>query len=284
MSEVSEAMETQQTDYKNDLDSAPEFEPVCVDVDRIYDSCGAKDCIRDLTVFFTDEDQQLVETATAARVTRASVLTSTVNVDSVAFHRGYFSVDVAFYFAVFVELYTAAGSAPTSVTGLAVYSKRAVLYGSDANVKSFSSDDIAAAIDPAEFNCCTAESGTLPRAEVQVSYPMVLASGLSPVTTPVILPFVPENVTEFFGGDLIAPTSQQVLTTLGVFSIIQLSRSVQLTIPTYDFCVPRKECTDQSDDPCEAFSKIDFPGDSFYPPATAEEEFGNSPKFNCGCN
>ncbi len=112
MSEVSEAMETQQTDYKNDLDSAPEFEPVCVDVDRIYDSCGAKDCIRDLTVFFTDEDQQLVETATAARVTRASVLTSTVNVDSVAFHRGYFSVDVAFYFAVFVELYTAAGSAP----------------------------------------------------------------------------------------------------------------------------------------------------------------------------
>ena len=113
---------------------------------------------------------------------------------------------------------------------------------------------------------------------------MVLASGLSPVTTPVILPFVPENVAEFFGNDLVVPTTQQVTTTLGVFSIIQLSRSVQLTIPTYDFCVPRKECTDQSDDPCEAFSKIDFPGDSFYPPATAEEEFGNSPKFNCGCN
>ena len=25
------------------------FEPVCIDVPRIYDSCGAKDCLRDLT-------------------------------------------------------------------------------------------------------------------------------------------------------------------------------------------------------------------------------------------
>lgn len=29
-----------------------EFEPVCLEVPRIYDSCGAKDCLRDLTVFF----------------------------------------------------------------------------------------------------------------------------------------------------------------------------------------------------------------------------------------
>ena len=98
MSEVSEAMETQQTDYKNDLDSAPEFEPVCVDVDRIYDSCGAKDCLRDITVFFTGENQALIDTATSVRVTRVSVITATVDVDSVAFNRGYYSVDETFYF------------------------------------------------------------------------------------------------------------------------------------------------------------------------------------------
>ena len=111
MSEVSEAMETQQDDFQNDVNQiAPDFDPVCVDVDRIYDSCGAKDCLKDLTVYFTAEDQQLVSTATAARITNASVLTSTVNVDSVAFHRGYYSVDVVFYFVVFVELYTSSGS------------------------------------------------------------------------------------------------------------------------------------------------------------------------------
>lgn len=282
MSEVSEVIDTQPNDIQNNPEVS-DFDPVCVDVDRIYDSCGAKDCLRNLSVFFTAEDQQLVESATAARITRASVLTATVNVDSVAFHRGYYSVDAVFYFAVYVELYTSAGSLPTSVTGLATYAKRAVLYGSDANVKSFSSDDEAGVIDPAELNCCTAETGSLPRAEVQVSFPMVLASGLSPVTVPVILPFVPENVTNFFGGELVAPKTQMVTTTLGIFSVIQLSRSVQLTIPTYDFCVPRKECADQSDDPCEAFNKIDFPSDSFYPPATAEEEFGSSAKFNCNC-
>ena len=282
MPEVSEVIDTQTNDIQNEPE-LQDFDPVCVDVDRIYDSCGAKDCLRDLTVFFTEEDQQLVETASSARITRASALTATVNVDSVAFHRGYYSVDAVFYFAVYVELYTAAGSLPTSVTGLATYAKRAVLYGSDANVKSFSSDDIAAEIDPAELSFCTAETGSLPKAEVQISFPMVLASGVTPVTTPVILPFVPGNVTDFFGAELVAPTSQMVTTTLGIFSVIQLSRSVQLTIPTYDFCVPRKECADQSDDPCEAFNRIDFPSDSFYPPATAEEEFGSSAKFNCTC-
>lgn len=283
MSEVSEIIDTQPNDIQNEPEFR-DFDPVCVDVDRIYDSCGAKDCLRDLTVFFTAEDQQLVATASSVRITRASVLTATVNVDSVAFHRGYYSVDTVFYFAVYVELYTAAGSLPTSVTGLATYAKRAVLYGSDAGVKSFSSDDIAGEIDPADFNCCTAETGSLPRAEVQVSFPMVLASGITPVTVPVILPFVPDNVTEFFGAELVAPTTQMVTATLGIFSVIQLSRSVQLTIPTYDFCVPRKECSDQSDDPCEAFNRIDFPNDSFYPRATADEEFGSSAKFNCSCN
>ncbi len=280
MSEVSEALDTQPDNVPNE---DVEFEPVCVDVDRIYDSCGAKDCLRDLTVFFTADDQQLVETATAARITRASVLTTTVNVDGVAFHRGYYSVDAGLYFAVFVELYTAAGSLPTTVTGLATFSKRAVLYGSDANVKSFSSEDVPAKIDPADFNFCTAESGIKPKAEVQVSFPMVLSAGVAPVTVPEILPFVPENVTEFFGGELTAPTTQKVTTTLGIFSIMQLSRSVQLNIPSYDFCVPRKECAEKTDDPCEAFNKIEFPSDSFFPPTTVEDDSGSA-KFNCSCN
>lgn len=284
MPEVSE-IDTQESIVQNDesTDSTAQFEPVCVDVDRIYDSCGAKDCLRNLNVFFTADDQQLVEKATAARIARASLLTTTVNVDSVPFHRGYYAVDAVYYFAVFVELYTAAGNIPTSVTGLATYAKRAVLYGSDSEVKSFSSEDIAAAIDPNDFNCCSTESGALPRADVQISFPMVLSSGLTPVTAPVIIPFIPENVANFFGGELTAATTQKVTTTLGVFSIIRLTRKVQLTIPSYDFCVPRKECADQTDDPCEAFNRIDFPSDSFFPPSTTDDDAAPA-KFNCNCN
>ena len=261
MSEVTLENDVQTTQNNNEPENA--FDPVCVDVPRIYDSCGAKDCLRDLTVFFTAEDQAVVDTAASVRVTKASVLSAAVSADAVAFHRGYYAL-------------------PTTVTGLATASKRAVLYGSDAGVKVFSSDAPDAPIDATDFDCCPGCSGTLPTATVQVSSPMVLASGVTPVIAPKILPFVPENVADFFGGDLAAPTAQQVVVTLGTFSIIQLTRDVQLMIPSYDFCVPRKECDSRTDDPCEAFSKIEFPSDSFFPPSTAESETGTSP-FGCGC-
>ena len=60
-----------------------------------------------------------------------------------------------------------------------------------------------------------------------------------------------------------------------------LSRDVQLTLPSYDFCMPRKECEGREDDPCEAFGKIEFPADSFFPPAAQDSEGGGV--FDCRC-
>lgn len=262
-------------------DSELTFDPVCLDVPRIYDSCGAKDCMRDLTVFFTEENQGLIDTATSVRVTRVSVLTATVDVDAVAFNRGYYSVDETFYFLCCCEVYTAAGAVPTTVTGLAVSTKRVVLFGSDGSVKRFSSA-APSAIDPSELDCCAGYGSTLPVANVQVSSPMSLASSLTPVGTPPIVPYVPENVAEFLGGNPVAPEAQMVMTTVGVFSITTLSRDVQLMMPSYDFCVPRKECADRDDDPCEAFGKIEFPADSFFPPSAQSSESGDRPfDFRC---
>lgn len=258
------------------------FEPVCLDVPRIYDSCGAKDCLRDLTVFFTAENQALIDAATSVRVTRVSVITTTVDVDAVAFHRGYYSVDETFYFLCCCEVYSAAGALPATVTGVAVSTKRVVLYGSDGCVKRFSSA-APAVIDPAELDCCAGYNSSLPTATVQVSSPMALAAALTPVATVPIVPFVPENVAEFIGGDLIAPTTQQVMTTIGVFSITTLSRDVQLMLPSYDFCVPRKECGDIDDDPCEAFSQIEFPSDAFFPPGSQDADQNDRP-FDCHCH
>ena len=281
MSETS--LDTEQTTAEMaDGSAAPvQFDPVCLDVPRIYDSCGAKDCLRDLNVFFTAENQKIIDTATSVRITRVSVITASVDVDSVAFHRGYYSVDEKFYFLCCCEVYTGAGALPSNVTGVAVNSKRVVLYGSDGFVKRFSSDRTPE-IDPTELDCCGGYAGSMPTATVQVSSPMALAAALSPVTTPVIVPSVPETVTEFIGGELYEPETQQVKTTIGVFSITTLSRDVQLMLPSYDFCVPRKECDDSEDDPCEAFSKIEFPTDSFFPPNSQETDGGDSP-FGCRC-
>lgn len=264
-------------DNGNDLS----FEPVCLDVPRIYDSCGAKDCLRDLTVFFTEENRALIDAAASVRVTRVSVITTTVDVDAVAFHRGYYSVDETFYFLCCCEVYAATGALPRTVTGVAVAAKRAVLYGSDGCVKRFSSA-APSVIDPAELDCCAGYSSSLPVATVQVSSPMALAASLTPVMTAPIVPFVPENVAEFIGGALVAPETQQVTATIGVFSITTLSREVQMMLPSYDFCLPRKECGDRDDDPCEAFSQIEFPADSFFPPTAQENEQAGQP-FDCHC-
>ena len=153
-----------------------------------------------------------------------------------------------------------------------------VLYGSDGYVKRFSSA-APAVIDPAETD--GGLGGSLPVATVQVSSPMALAASLSPVTTPAIVPFVPESVSAFIGGELVAPVAQQVATTVGIFSITTLSREVQLTLPSYDFCMPRGECGERSEDPCEAFNKIEFPSESFFPRGAQEGDGGNP--FDCHC-
>lgn len=57
-----------------------------------------------------------------------------------------------------------------------------------------------------------------------------------------------------------APSEEKnVLITIGLFAIIQLSRPVPIMVPVYDYCVPGKECSTNSDSPCEMFEKIAFP-------------------------
>ena len=73
-----------------------------------------------------------------------------------------------------------------------------------------------------------------------------------------------------------AGSSRAILVTLGLFSIIQLERDVQMLIPAYDYCIPQRECDCNTQNPCDTFQNIDFPVDEFFPP----EKTGDSP---CGC-
>lgn len=257
---------------------------VCIDAARIYDSCGAKDCLSDLPLMFTEEDQCLVERACSVRINRASLITSTVEVEPVAFHKGFYSVDMVFYFVVSVDVYTSSGAIPTTINGLAKYGKRVVLFGSDGNVKSFSSDSPVTCAD-GDAECACAGFESLPKATVQISNPMALSAKL--VSCKGIEKFpcgaIPQCVLDYFGCDFAEPTSRQVLATIGIFTITQLQRNVQLMIPSYDFCVPRKECPTNTDDPCEVFSKIEFPTDSFFPPRVGESGKGNK-NFECHCD
>ena len=65
--------------------------------------------------------------------------------------------------------------------------------------------------------------------------------------------------------------------TVGLFTIVQLIRRVQMLVPVYDYCLPGKECCGNTDNPCEVFRKMCFPVNEFFPPA----ESGNG--SGCGC-
>ncbi len=283
-----------QNKHRGDSACGSDGNAVCIDAARIYDSCGAKDCLRDLQVIFSQENQCIVDSACSVRVCKVSVITATVNVEPVAFHRGFYAVDMVFYFAVTADVYTSAASIPTTMTGLATYGKRVVLYGSDGCVKTFSSDSVHTECPVADEDCGCGYPACVPKATVQISDPMALSAKLKCCHSGCCSAYcgaIPDCVTDYFGCSLVNPGSNYVSVTIGIFTITQLIRNVQLIIPSYDFCVPRKECSARTDDPCEVFSKIEFPTDSFFPPNATECCDKNSPCSNpfdseCGdcCN
>jgi hypothetical protein len=61
-----------------------------------------------------------------------------------------------------------------------------------------------------------------------------------------------------------------VYVTIGIFTIVQIERNVQVLIPAYDFCIPEKECVTTSDNPCEMFNRLEFPTNEFFPPNVSE--------------
>ena len=97
---------------------------------------------------------------------------------------------------------------------------------------------------------------------------------------------LPQPVAEAFDDELVLSGQNRILTvTLGQFSLIRLERQTQLLIPSYDYCMPEKACCDQGcgvpENPCEAFSRMQFPVQAFFPQSDRERVCGRN--SGCGC-
>ena len=80
-------------------------ESICIDAQRIYDSCGDKDCLSDLRVYFTEQSQSVIDGAVSVRIKSADVITVYSTLEQVPFHRGFYSVDMTFFFDVAIEAF-----------------------------------------------------------------------------------------------------------------------------------------------------------------------------------
>ena len=160
---------------------------------------------------------------------------------------------------------------PVEVTGLAVFDKRVILFGSEGNAKIFSSQ---AGCGPDGQRL---PNTTAPVAVVEAVDPLILGMKLLDVCDCRPCPCqcqwtdVPPAVAAAFPEELaFTGESHRMYVTLGQFSIIRLERDTQLLMPVYDYCMPEKECDCGSDcsqeDPCEVFRQVKFPVDEFFPP------------------
>ena len=243
-------------------------EAVCVHTGKITDSCLAKDCIEDLRVYLTVDSQHTLDCAASAKARFVELLFVDVQVECVPYSSGYFTVDVTFYYRVIADA-SAAGGRPTTVTGLAIFSKRLVMFGGETSARSFSSRSGVSCL------CKQAiQAGNVPEAIVEVVDPMILGSRVQEVCScsccPPSPPVIPEAILGCFEEQLVLDgESKRLLVTIGQFSIARLERSTQLLIPTFDYCIPSKTCknvgSSNTESPCEVFGQIEFPMDAFFP-------------------
>jgi len=233
-------------------------EAVCINTRKIFDSCRDKDCVDDLRVFPTVTSQSYIENALSIRPKSAELLYVAVNVEPICFNRGYYTVDCSYFYRITGETFPAG----ETVSGLAVFDKRVMLFGSEGRVKSFSSEAFAP----------IGSASDLPIASVDSVDPIALHMKLCDseclIPTELEQRSIPAFISAAFSEALVlTDTARRWFVTIGQFSIIRLERDTQLLIPAYDYCLPEKECPGcTDDDPCAMFSKIRFPVEEFFPP------------------
>ena len=239
-------------------------EAVCIDAGRVYDSCCDRDCLEDLRCYFSPDAQEAIEHAHSARLRSAEVLTVETSVDPVTFNKGYYSCDLTFFFLCDFDLYTMPNICPIGIKGITAFQKKVILYGSDGNVKVFGDEGCDRM---PELRC--QQNSTAPRCVVQCVDPVCLSCRIGELNDCFDNIVVPQQISNFVGGNVVtaqAAGTPTIFATLGLFTIVQLIRNVQMLVPVYDFCIPEKQCEDPGDQPCDIFRQIKFPTDDFFPP------------------
>ena len=242
-------------------------EAVCIHTNRIYDSCRDKECIENLRVYPTRCSQEILDCASSVKSRDARLVWTNIDVREVAFNRGYYSVDIRFFYKISVDVCSCSGRTQ-KVSGLAVYDKNVILFGSEGDVKIFSS----------RFEACSKAATNMPTAFVEAVDPIFLDADICDAKRELCrdpececscdeLCDVPHCIRELFEDELIVSGGcKNLLVTLGQFSIVRLERDSQILIPAYDFCMPEKECVGSSEDsPCDLFRRIKFPIGEFFP-------------------
>lgn len=223
---------------------------VPVKVNRVFDSCSDRDCISNVPVIL--DSGELPANIQLVKCRCVRVADVCMRLEPVPFNRGFYNIDITFTFRVELLAYTHACDQPQVMGGTIYASKSSILYGSESNTQTFSSNGSRQGATDA---CC--EVVNLPTASVQVVPPLALETKIGSVCRQ-----CPNNGQQPEG---YPPTVRTVVMTLGLFSVIELTRPVTILVPTFDYTIPTKECVADAESPCAVFDRMRFPTEEFAP-------------------
>ena len=268
--------------------SAGDRETVCIDTLRVLDSCRDRDCYENVRVYLSDLGREIIGHTSSVRTKSAKILWTFVGVDPIRFNQGFYQITVRFFIRVDLEACMGLGR-NQEFSGIAVVEKKVVLYGSVGNVSIYRSDP---AIGPCDVGNCDNYSSNLPVGVVEVVDPVLLSARVAEpecccACSALCCSDIPAGVASAIPGTLSdSEDGNQLLVTLGIFSVIHIERPAQYLVSAADYCVPDKECTaTEEDDPCGLFRRMAFPISEFCPPSLRELNGGadNRPSGGCGC-
>ena len=257
---------------------------VTIDTNRVLDSCRDRDCFENARVYLTASGEQALAAANNIRTVSSSILYAYVGVDEVPFNCGFYRVSVCYYILTEFEACLGVGRSET-VKGLSVVQKDVILYGGEGNYVTFTSSENGSFCAPWSMNN---RKSNAPIASVDTVEPIVLGTKIVDCNCPCsVNEYVdfPEGICDCLGGNVIVNTnSSRLYISLGIFSIIKITRPAQLLISAQDSSVPEKECVPATsdEDPCSLFNAMDFPTQRFRSashPATPNDRNGR----RCGC-
>ncbi|MBE6576619.1 MAG: hypothetical protein E7653_00600 [Ruminococcaceae bacterium] len=260
-------------------------ETVCIDTNRVLDSCRDRDCFEDVKVLLTDFGNDIIEHTTSIRAKDAHIAWTQISIEPIKFNKGFYSVNIKFFVKLCFEACLCGGKSQY-FDGITVLEKKVILYGSESNVNVFKSSfdcaDFCADIKPS--NPCR----NVPTAVVEVVDPIILNTKVrEPEDTCCCCCCccgdIPTGVAGDIGGQLCDSDGRYLTVSLGLFSVVRIVRPAQYLINATEYCVPDKICISaEEDDPCSVFRNMAFPTSEFCPPDFTPPHH-NDKGGKCGC-
>ena len=263
-------------------------EMICIETNRILDSCRDRDCFENVRVKLTDFGRDVLDRSGNIRVKDACIAWTYITIDPVQFNRGFYQVLIRFYVKLTFEACVGTGRAQ-EFEGVAVVEKKVILWGSESNVSIFKSSGDASDNCAVPEPCCATRN--VPPAVAEVVDPIVLNTKVVEdnncgccACNCCCACDIPECVQARFGGSIVDDNDgdKYLVVSLGFFSVVRIVRPGQYLVQATEYCVPDKECVvAEEDDPCSLFRTMAFPTGEFCPPSYTPSSHSGDRKCNC---